>query len=61
MKDFSAFLDMRELGSQSQLLKISNSLKTYSASFSRAESASFLLSTLNSLQGVLKVSSCSSM
>ena len=34
---------------------MSNYLKISSDSFSRAESASFLLSTLNSLQAVLKV------
>ena len=35
-------------------------LKTCSASFPRAQSASFLLSTLNSLQGVMEIISCSS-
>ena len=40
-------------------MKVSNYLKTSSGSFSRAQSASFLISTLNSFQGVLKVSSFS--
>ena len=34
-------------------------MKSYSPNFSRAQSALFLISTLNSLQGVLKVSDCS--
>ena len=33
-------------------------LKAYSASFPRAQDASFLISALNSFQGVLKVSYC---
>ena len=41
------------------LLKVSNYLKVSSASFSRAQSASFLILTLNSFQEVLKVSSFS--
>ena len=38
------------------LLKISNNLKACSAHFSRAQRASFLISTLSSFQGVLKCS-----
>ena len=41
------------------LLKVFNYLKASSANSSRAQSASFLISTLNSFQGVLKVSSFS--
>ena len=49
---------MEGLESWNQFLKISNYLKTCSTSFPGAQSAS--LSTLNSLPGVLKVSSCNS-
>ena len=49
---------MKVLGSWNQFLKISSYLKTCSASFPGAESAS--LSTLNSPQGVSKISSCNS-
>ena len=49
---------MKGLGSWNQFLKISSYLKTCSASFPGAESAS--LSTLNSPQGVSKISSCNS-
>ena len=38
------------------LLKVFNYLKVSCASFSRVQSASFLISVLNSFQGVLKVS-----
>ena len=49
---------MKGLGSWNQFLKISSYVKTCSASFPGAESAS--LSTLNSPQGVSKISSCNS-
>ena len=58
MKDFSTFLDMRRCKNwahKNLLLKISNYLKTCSASFPRAQSASLLISTLSSFQGVLRV------
>ena len=51
---------MQELGLSVRLLIISNYLKTYPASFpipTPAQSASFLFSTLNSFQSMLKVSS----
>ena len=35
---------------------MSDYLKACSASFSRAQNASFLISTLNSFQGMLKIS-----
>ena len=41
------------------LPKVCNYLKAFSAVFFRAQSASFLISTLNSFQGVLKVSGLS--
>ena len=56
---FSAFLVMKrgeKLGSEQFLLKMSDYLKACSATFSRAQNASFLISTLNSFQGVLKIS-----
>ena len=49
---------MQGLGSWNQFLKISNYLKTHSTSFPGARGASFY--TLDSLQGVSKVNSCSS-
>lgn len=42
---------MREAGSETLLPKISNYLKACPASLPRAQSASFLSSVLNSLQG----------
>ena len=54
---FSWYEVMQGLGSWNQFLKISSYLKTCSASFPGAERAS--LSTLNSPQGVSKISSCS--
>ena len=62
MRDFGAFLITRRYKNwahKNLLPKTSNSLKTCSASFPRAQRASVLLSTLSSLQGVLRVSSCS--
>ena len=60
MKDFSAFLGQDARTGLIILSPEDNYLKTCSASFPRGQSASFLISTLNSFQGVLKVSSCSS-
>ena len=54
---FSRHEKMQQLSSQNQFLKIYNYLKTCSANFFRARNASFL----NSLQQILKASSCSSM
>ena len=63
MKDFSAFLDMRiyknwdhKIGSW----KFLTIWRPVLPVFLRAQSASFLPSTLNSFQGVLKIRSCSS-
>ena len=50
---FSRYEEMQGLGSWNQFLKIPNNLKTCSTSFPGAQRAS--LSTLSSLQGVLKV------
>ena len=58
---FSRHEKMQQLSSQSQFLKIYNYLKACSANFFRAQNASSLISFLNSLQQMLKVSSCSSM
>ena len=54
MKDFSAFLDARRCKNwaHKNLLKISNDLKTCSASFPRAQRASLQISTLSSFGGV---------
>ena len=58
---FSRHEGTGELGSQSRLPKTSDYLKTCLPVFPQAQSASFLLPTQNSFQGVLKTSSCSSM
>ena len=62
MQGLNAFLNMRLrlifLKSTLDTLKVSNYLKTCPASFPRALSASFLLSTLNSFQRVLRITSC---
>ena len=55
---FSRYEAVQGLESWNQFLKISNYLKTCSTSFPGAQSASLCI--LNSAQGVLKVSSCSS-
>ena len=62
MKDFSPFLHIRRYNNWAHKI---NSWKYLSEDLSfqlspQRQSASFLLSTLNSLQGLLKVSSCSS-
>ena len=54
---FSRYVEMEGLGSWNQFPQIANYLKVCSTSFPGAQNASF--STLNSLQGILKVSSCS--
>ena len=59
MKDFSAFLHVRRCKNLKPAPE-NMYLKTCPASFPRAQSASFLLSSLNSFPGVLKVSSCRS-
>jgi len=53
VKDFSAFLDARRYKNwaHKNLLKISNDLKTCSASFPRPQRASLLISTPSSLRG----------
>ena len=50
---FSRCEEMQELGSWNLLLKISNERKPRWASFPRAQSASLLVSTLSSAQGVV--------
>lgn len=60
MKDFGVFSGMRRC--KNWVHKISPKiiyLKTYSSSFPRAQSASLLVSTLSSDQGMLGVCSCS--
>ena len=60
MKDFSAFLDMGRNKSQAHKISSWKYLTVWRPAlpvFLRAQSASFLLSTLNSFQRVLKVSS----
>ena len=62
MKDFSVSLDMRRCKNWVHKIfswKYLDYLLTYSSSFPRAQSASLLVSTLSSTQGVLLVCSCS--
>ena len=62
MKDFSAFPDMRRYKSWAHKIgswKDLTILRPVLPVFPRAQSTSFVLSHLNSFQGVLKVSSCS--
>ena len=58
MKEFSAFLDMRRYKNWAHKISSWKYLPVLPV-FLRAQGASFLISTLNSFQGVLKVSSCS--
>ena len=63
MKDFSAFLGMRRYKNWAHQISSWKYLTIWRPVlpvFPRAQSAPFLLSTLNSFQGVLKISSCSS-
>ena len=63
MKEFRAFLDGRRYKNWAHKSSSSEYLTVWKpgpASFSRSMDASCLLSTLNSLQGVLKVRGCSS-
>lgn len=50
---------MQDFGSENQLLKTPNHLKTCAASLSQSTDVSCLLSTLSPFQRVLKLSSCS--
>ena len=62
MKEFSAFLDMRRYKSWAHKIGSWKDLtirRPVLPVFPRAQSTSFVLSHLNSFQGVLKVSSCS--
>ena len=63
MKDFSAFLDMRRYRHWAHKISFWKYLTIWRPVlpvFHWAQSTSFLLSTLNSFQGVLKISRCSS-
>ena len=62
MKEFSSFLDMRRYKSWAHKIGSWKDLtirRPVLPVFPRAQSTSFVLSHLNSFQGVLKVSSCS--
>ena len=61
-KDFSAFLDMKRYKNLAHKIgswKCLTICRPVLPDFPRAQSTSFLLSTLNSLQGILKISSYS--